>query len=105
MPPSAWAAAKFCEECGAPLGRLCVRCGGPMSVTAKYCPQCAHPAEDRSRAAGGRGWIAKMGLAVPSSRTGALKEDEASEQATSRAVADFHPRPGEEERSPCSALI
>jgi class 3 adenylate cyclase len=36
--------AKFCEECAAPLGRTCAKCGRPLSPTAKFCPGCAHPA-------------------------------------------------------------
>src|SRR5215831_11353155 len=37
-------AAKFCEECAAPLGRACAKCGRLLSATAKFCPECAHPA-------------------------------------------------------------
>ncbi len=37
------AGAKFCEECAAPLPRLCINCGRPLSPTAKFCPECAHP--------------------------------------------------------------
>jgi class 3 adenylate cyclase len=37
------AAAKFCEECAAPLARACAQCGRPLSPTAKFCPECAHP--------------------------------------------------------------
>jgi len=36
-------AAKFCEECAAPLARTCSRCGQLLSPTAKFCPECAHP--------------------------------------------------------------
>ena len=36
-------AAKFCEECAAPLARTCVNCGTQLSPTAKFCPECAHP--------------------------------------------------------------
>jgi len=36
-------AAKFCEECAAPLARTCVSCGHPLPQTAKFCPECAHP--------------------------------------------------------------
>jgi Double zinc ribbon/Adenylate and Guanylate cyclase catalytic domain len=32
--------AKFCEECGAPLGRSCTSCGAELSLTAKFCPEC-----------------------------------------------------------------
>ena len=35
--------AKFCEECAAPLARVCAKCGRPLSPTAKFCPDCAHP--------------------------------------------------------------
>ena len=37
------AGAKFCEECAAPLARVCAKCGRPLSPTAKFSPQCAHP--------------------------------------------------------------
>ena len=37
------ASAKFCEECAAPLARVCAHCGRPVSPTAKFCPECAHP--------------------------------------------------------------
>ena len=36
-------AAKFCEECAAPLPRTCDHCGSQVSLTAKFCPQCGHP--------------------------------------------------------------
>jgi Double zinc ribbon len=36
--------AKFCEECAAPLVRVCTSCGAPLSATAKFCSECAHPA-------------------------------------------------------------
>src|SRR5436309_6863565 len=36
--------AKFCEECAAPLARICANCGAQISPTAKFCPECAHPA-------------------------------------------------------------
>ncbi|HSE94749.1 MAG TPA: adenylate/guanylate cyclase domain-containing protein, partial [Methylomirabilota bacterium] len=39
------AAAKFCEECAAPLARACAKCRRPLSPTAKFCPECAHPTE------------------------------------------------------------
>ena len=35
--------AKFCEECAAPLFRLCANCSSELSATAKFCPECAHP--------------------------------------------------------------
>jgi class 3 adenylate cyclase/tetratricopeptide (TPR) repeat protein len=35
--------AKFCEECAAPLVRVCANCGVPLSATAKFCSECAHP--------------------------------------------------------------
>src|SRR5215475_9642767 len=37
------AAAKFCEECAAPLARTCANCGHQLSPTAKFCPECAQP--------------------------------------------------------------
>jgi class 3 adenylate cyclase/tetratricopeptide (TPR) repeat protein len=37
------AGAKFCEECAAPLLRVCTNCGHQLSPTAKFCPECAHP--------------------------------------------------------------
>ncbi len=37
------ARAKFCEECSAPLTRICAKCGRQLSPTAKFCPECAHP--------------------------------------------------------------
>ncbi|HEY3065641.1 MAG TPA: AAA family ATPase [Methylomirabilota bacterium] len=37
------ASAKFCEECAAPLARVCAQCGRSLSPTAKFCPECAHP--------------------------------------------------------------
>src|SRR5918996_6459319 len=33
----------FCEECAAPLTRVCAKCGRQLSATAKFCPECAHP--------------------------------------------------------------
>jgi hypothetical protein len=36
-------AAKFCEECAAPLGRKCTRCGANLRSVAKYCDECAAP--------------------------------------------------------------
>src|SRR5436309_431681 len=35
--------AKFCEECAAPLGRVCPNCSSQVSATAKFWPECAHP--------------------------------------------------------------
>src|SRR5258705_6920034 len=35
--------AKFCEECAAPLARICSNCGTQLSSAAKFCPECAHP--------------------------------------------------------------
>jgi class 3 adenylate cyclase len=35
--------AKFCEECAAPLARVCANCGAQLSPTAKFCSECAHP--------------------------------------------------------------
>jgi class 3 adenylate cyclase/tetratricopeptide (TPR) repeat protein len=36
-------AAKFCEECAAPLPRSCGNCGRQVSPTARFCPECARP--------------------------------------------------------------
>src|SRR3984957_3481779 len=35
--------AKFCEECAAPLVRVCANCGGRMAPTARFCAECGHP--------------------------------------------------------------
>ena len=35
--------AKYCEECATHLARVCANCGAPLSPTAKFCPECAHP--------------------------------------------------------------
>src|SRR6516225_11597077 len=37
------AGAKFCEECAAPVPRVCTNCGRQLSPTAKFCPECASP--------------------------------------------------------------
>jgi class 3 adenylate cyclase len=36
-------AAKFCEECAAPLGRKCAGCGAGLRPVAKFCDECALP--------------------------------------------------------------
>jgi class 3 adenylate cyclase/tetratricopeptide (TPR) repeat protein len=36
-------AAKFCEECAAPLGRKCAGCGAELRPVAKFCDECAFP--------------------------------------------------------------
>ena len=36
-------AAKFCEECAAPLRRKCARCGADLRPVAKFCDECAAP--------------------------------------------------------------
>ena len=35
--------AKFCEDCAAPLSRVCTNCGHQLSQAAKFCSECAHP--------------------------------------------------------------
>ncbi|HXU87334.1 MAG TPA: adenylate/guanylate cyclase domain-containing protein [Methylomirabilota bacterium] len=35
--------ARFCEECAAPLARICANCRTALSATAKFCHACAHP--------------------------------------------------------------
>jgi len=34
--------AKFCQECSAPLARVCSNCGSRLPEGAKFCPECAH---------------------------------------------------------------
>ena len=36
--------AKFCEECAAPLARLCAGCGAQLTPTAKFCAECGRSA-------------------------------------------------------------
>jgi class 3 adenylate cyclase len=36
-------AAKFCEECAAPLTRKCAGCGAELRPVAKFCDECATP--------------------------------------------------------------
>lgn len=36
-------AAKVCAGCASPLARACASCGNPLPLTAKFCPECAHP--------------------------------------------------------------
>src|SRR5262249_23048314 len=36
-------AAKFCEQCAAPMARHCGNCGTEFSITANFCPQCGSP--------------------------------------------------------------
>src|SRR5216684_1047150 len=46
-------AAKFCEECAAPLARSCASCGAALRASAKFCDECAAPTgatEQRARA-------------------------------------------------------
>ncbi|HKR42535.1 MAG TPA: zinc-ribbon domain-containing protein, partial [Paraburkholderia sp.] len=35
--------AKFCEECGARLARICPRCGHELAASAKFCSECGAP--------------------------------------------------------------
>ena len=42
-------AAKFCEECSAPLARTCASCGSRVSSTAKFCPECGRPLRHEPR--------------------------------------------------------
>ncbi len=37
------ASAKFCPDCGKPLGNVCPRCGKPVKAGAKFCPDCGQP--------------------------------------------------------------
>ena len=34
--------AKFCEECGAELGRKCPRCSAEVGLRAKFCADCGY---------------------------------------------------------------
>jgi class 3 adenylate cyclase/tetratricopeptide (TPR) repeat protein len=36
--------AKFCQECSAPLARVCSNCGCRLPEGAKFCPECGKPA-------------------------------------------------------------
>jgi len=51
------AGARFCEECAAPLARLCAKCGRTLSPTARFCPRCAHPAELATAPSGAQGYV------------------------------------------------
>jgi len=44
------AGAKFCETCGARLGRRCPNCGEEASPTAKFCRACGAPLTDADEA-------------------------------------------------------
>lgn len=44
------AGARFCEACGARLGRRCPRCGEDASATAKFCRACGTPLTDAESA-------------------------------------------------------
>jgi class 3 adenylate cyclase len=37
------AEAKFCEQCGSPMARVCVHCGSYASSAASFCHQCGRP--------------------------------------------------------------
>jgi predicted amidophosphoribosyltransferase len=41
------AIAKFCEECGAKLVRVCSACGFAMNPEAKFCAECGTPLTGR----------------------------------------------------------
>ena len=53
--------AKFCEECAAPLARICLTCGTQLSAKAKFCPECARPVAT--------GPVTEAGPASPSAYT------------------------------------
>src|SRR5262245_25305144 len=42
--------AKFCEQCGTRLSRVCSACGAPLSATARFCSECGHPTETTATA-------------------------------------------------------
>jgi double zinc ribbon protein len=55
-------AAKFCEECAAPLRRKCGSCGADLRPVAKFCDECAAPvtgADLSSRSADPRAYTPK----------------------------------------------
>ncbi len=37
------ASAKFCPDCGQPMGNVCPKCGKPVKAGAKFCPECGAP--------------------------------------------------------------
>ncbi len=37
------ASAKFCENCGAPMGGACTHCGAELSPAARFCAECGRP--------------------------------------------------------------
>jgi len=41
---------RFCESCGAPLGRSCAHCGAALQATSRFCGQCGAPAAETIRA-------------------------------------------------------
>ncbi len=43
--------ARFCEQCGARLGRVCGGCGAEFSASARFCQACGAPASARAPAA------------------------------------------------------
>jgi hypothetical protein len=45
------ATARFCENCGAPLGGRCANCGSTLAAGANFCPDCGRPAGSASTAA------------------------------------------------------
>ena len=48
------ATTKFCEQCGARLGRVCAACGIQLSASAKFCPECGCKADVSRGSADGR---------------------------------------------------
>jgi len=49
-------AAKFCEGCGAQLGRACAGCGAELSAAARFCSECGRPVEGPPVAVGPPGF-------------------------------------------------
>jgi len=51
--------AKFCQECGSALAQSCHNCGYPLPDKAKFCPECAHPADGRGDFTEADSWLEK----------------------------------------------
>ena len=48
------ATAKYCEQCGAQLERVCAACGTPLSASAKFCTECGCQTDVSGEPADGR---------------------------------------------------
>jgi predicted amidophosphoribosyltransferase len=72
-------AAKFCEECAAPLGRKCAGCGAELRPVAKFCDECATlvTGAPPPRAAQAHRLFTEMGATGPAERIAALLAESA----------------------------